>query len=508
MFYFYLTSRKDSLYLKIQVESRLFEIFQQRSRLSAYSLLTPLFHPFRSPDSDNLTGKDSFEYEGRRTVTERRIIGMMNSTYKVSKSKKKPIKQPLLNSKCKSLILLDSNKIKQDEQEKCKTTYNKIDYLKKIIELHESQNVKQYEQWLNSKFGAQLTDIRSLESTVQELMHTVEAIEQLRFCSGMSAQEAYKTVTMMKNEMKEFEANFHKQRDDFNNLNEEEAYKKFREQQDEAQEFFKKSENEFKETILRGAFESIYGTKKQWRSKTETYEEAFEEFKTEAEEENLDGDSDEDDFEDIFGSDEDDFEDIFGFNSKRQKEQNKHKEQPAFFSFEQQEEQNEALRLKDLYRSLARQLHPDVNHNSDPKKLDLWYQVQAAYEANDLSKLEVLSALSNMLDQSWNKIDTVSMLKKLANELKKTLSQLDKKINFIKKSPSWDFTKKQSNTKKMIAFEEKTRLKFTTELSNLSMKQKDLQAQLDLWSKPARPSCIGYHGIGERLSNLREFPVC
>ena len=93
-----------------------------------------------------------------------------------------------------------------------------------------------------------------------------------------------------------------------------------------------------------------------------------------------------------------------------------------------------------------------------------------------------------MLDQSWNKIDTVSMLKKLANELKKTLSQLDKKINFIKKGPSWDFTKKQSNTKKMIAFEEKTRLKFTTELSNLSMKQKDLQAQLDLWSKLPRPS--------------------
>ena len=412
----------------------------------------------------------------------------MNSTYKVGKSKKKPIKQPPLNSKCKALILLDSNKIKEDEQEKCRTTYNKIDSLKKIIELHESQNVKQYEQWLNSKFGAQLTEIRSLETAVQELMHTVEAIEQLRFCSGMSAQEAYKTVTMMKNEMKEFEANFHKQREDFNNLNEEEAYKKFREQQDEAQEFFKKSENEFKETILRGAFESIYGTKKQWRSKTETYEEAFEEFKKEAEEDNLGGDSNDDDFEDIFGSDEDDFEDIFGFNSKKQKEQNKHKEQPSLFSFEQEEEQNEDLRLKDLYRSLARQLHPDVNHNLDQNKLDLWYQVQAAYEENDLSKLEVLSALSNMLDQSWNKIDTVSMLKKLANELKQTLSQLDKKINFIKKGPSWDFTKKQSNAKKMITFEEKTRLKFSTNLSNLAMKQKDLQAQLDLWSKPARPS--------------------
>ena len=412
---------------------------------------------------------------------------MMNGTYKVNKSKKKPIKQPQLNSKCKALILLDSNKIKKDEQEKCSTTYKKIDSLKKIIELHESQNVKQFEQWLNSKFGAQLTEIRSLEAVVHELCHTVEAVEQLRFCSGMSPQEAYKTVTMMKNEVKEFEENFHKQRQDFSNLNEEESYKKFREQQDEAQEFFKKSENEFKEKILRGAFESIYGTKKQWRSKTENYEEAFEEFKKESEEDAAADNLDEDDFFNL-GPEYEDEEDIFGHDFNKQKDQNNNKTQASSFSSEQEELKNEDLRLKDLYRSLARQLHPDVNPNLDKKKLDLWYQVQAAYESNDLSKLEVLSALSNMLDQSWNKIDTVSMLKKLANELKQALSQLDKKIRFIKKDPSWDFSKKQANAKKMVAFEEKTRFKLTTDMLNLTIKQKNLQSQIEIWSKPARPS--------------------
>ncbi|MBX9837508.1 MAG: hypothetical protein K2X69_04230 [Silvanigrellaceae bacterium] len=404
---------------------------------------------------------------------------MIKSSGKVSSSKKNQPKKSNFNSKCRALILLNSNKIKQDEEDKCKDIYDKIDSLKKIIEFHESQNVTQYRQWLNSKFADQLTKIRILETDIQELLHTVKDIEDLHFCSGMSYQKAYETVIMMKKKLKDYEEKFHQQREEFKDLNDEELHKKFQEQKAQAEEFYTKSENEFKEKILRSSFESLYGSQKQWRSKKKSYEEAFEEFKKETLVEDFDDDLDEDDFFDFEANDDD--ENIFCFNSKKQ--QNKNKELHLFLSDDLEELPNQNLRLKELYRSMARQLHPDINPNLDSKKLDLWYQVQTAYEENDLSKLEVLSALSNMFDQSWNKIDSISMLKKLSTELNQTLSQLEKKIRSIKKCPSWDFLNKQTNSKKIHTFEERSRVKLSKDLSTLALKQRNLQDQLDSWSK-------------------------
>jgi hypothetical protein len=46
--------------------------------------------------------------------------------------------------------------------------------------------------------------------------------------------------------------------------------------------------------------------------------------------------------------------------------------------------------LKDLYKQLAKQLHPDVNTNLTDKQKELWHIVQQAYNNGDLEKLRAI----------------------------------------------------------------------------------------------------------------------
>ena len=46
--------------------------------------------------------------------------------------------------------------------------------------------------------------------------------------------------------------------------------------------------------------------------------------------------------------------------------------------------------LRKLYRELAKQLHPDVNHNLTEEQIKLWHLVKEAYENGDLEKLKSL----------------------------------------------------------------------------------------------------------------------
>lgn len=65
-----------------------------------------------------------------------------------------------------------------------------------------------------------------------------------------------------------------------------------------------------------------------------------------------------------------------------------HEEQLPDASRRRPERQPEKDRLKTLYRTLVRQLHPDGNRNQGWRERELWHEVQAAYQARDLDRLE------------------------------------------------------------------------------------------------------------------------
>ena len=53
-------------------------------------------------------------------------------------------------------------------------------------------------------------------------------------------------------------------------------------------------------------------------------------------------------------------------------------------------------RVKELYRRLVRRLHPDLRADGSAAVSGLWHEVQEAYEAGDVARMEILLALSDI----------------------------------------------------------------------------------------------------------------
>ena len=58
----------------------------------------------------------------------------------------------------------------------------------------------------------------------------------------------------------------------------------------------------------------------------------------------------------------------------------------------------EVKKIKEIFRSLAKKLHPDINKNLTKEEIELWNKVKEAYENNDLVSLIVLDGVISNLE--------------------------------------------------------------------------------------------------------------
>ena len=63
--------------------------------------------------------------------------------------------------------------------------------------------------------------------------------------------------------------------------------------------------------------------------------------------------------------------------------------------------------LRKVYRELAKQLHPDVNHELTPEQIQLWHLVKEAYEHGDLEKLKAFQIVYEKELSQTSKAETV-----------------------------------------------------------------------------------------------------
>ncbi len=97
-------------------------------------------------------------------------------------------------------------------------------------------------------------------------------------------------------------------------------------------------------------------------------------------------------------------------------------------------------RLTSLYRELAFALHPDQSDsNADPAKLELWHQVQAAAEARDLDRMEVLYAHMQVLVGELSPATPVSRLTALTQMYRSSRDALRRRIRTLRKTMEWGF---------------------------------------------------------------------
>lgn len=100
-------------------------------------------------------------------------------------------------------------------------------------------------------------------------------------------------------------------------------------------------------------------------------------------------------------------------------------------------------RLKELYRAVVRRLHPDTQKELTPKKVELWHQAQAAYEARNIEQLEVILSLCEIEDAGSAEKASLWVMKKIIQQFRSSLRQVRHQIASCRLDPAWNFSKRK-----------------------------------------------------------------
>jgi hypothetical protein len=106
---------------------------------------------------------------------------------------------------------------------------------------------------------------------------------------------------------------------------------------------------------------------------------------------------------------------------------------------EVEEERKVDARVKELYRSLVRRLHPDLRADASTAVSALWHEVQEAYAASDVARMEILLALSDIESNHLGNQTSVSQLRIVLAELERALRALEKSLLEAEGEEAWNF---------------------------------------------------------------------
>lgn len=140
--------------------------------------------------------------------------------------------------------------------------------------------------------------------------------------------------------------------------------------------------------------------------------------------------------------------------------------------------------LRKVYRELAKQLHPDVNHELTPEQIQLWYLVKEAYEHGDLEKLKAMQVVYEKELSQTSNAETVLTEEQITLRLallKEGIKVLQEQIIEIKqlfpftieatiKDDEWvnnETTKLKEELDKLKAYEEELTLQYQNMISFL-----------------------------------------
>jgi len=106
---------------------------------------------------------------------------------------------------------------------------------------------------------------------------------------------------------------------------------------------------------------------------------------------------------------------------------------------EVEEERKVDARVKELYRILVRRLHPDLRADASTAVSALWHEVQEAYAASDVPRMEILLALSDIESNQLGHQTSVSQLRVVRTELERALRALEKSLREAEGEDAWNF---------------------------------------------------------------------
>ena len=142
-------------------------------------------------------------------------------------------------------------------------------------------------------------------------------------------------------------------------------------------------------------------------------------------------------------------------------------------------------RLRELYRRLVRQLHPDMNGEFGSREREFWCEIQAAYRGRDLERLEAIAARIEIGLSSASREVPVGILLRITRDLRVAQESLRRQLAQLKREPAWRFSKRGED---LAAFEARRRRQLERELRDIRRELLECTAVLDeLARRAARP---------------------
>jgi hypothetical protein len=139
-------------------------------------------------------------------------------------------------------------------------------------------------------------------------------------------------------------------------------------------------------------------------------------------------------------------------------------------------------RVKEIYRTLVRRLHPDSRADNDASVSALWHEVQEAYQAGNLDRLEMLLALTDLQSNQTGPQTSLFQLKAALAELNRSLRALQKSLRAARREQAWNFARTSDHSE----LRERVRRELQSSEAELQGRVNELEQVLALMSAPLR----------------------
>lgn len=345
---------------------------------------------------------------------------------KITCKSKKHIQKGMPSANCTAIILLDSRKIKSEYHKKYLQIKNKFKKAKSQLELHEKEEIPAFGRWFRSSLLPMIEELKTIE---EETIKITDTLDQL-----------YKMWREKKwpNRFACYQA-FLKQKDTVKNENE------YYEQKND------KDNYQFSDEFYAGEnYDERDGDNRNHRRKK--FNDPFEDLKA---------------FlkfmlgEDFAAFDEDeDFYKIFDNPKTNPKTEKK---------------------MKDVYRTICRMLHPDTGVEFDAETSELWHEAQIAYQNKDIDRLEQILAVGEMKNLLPKRAATCSQILSAIKHYESGLSAIMSKIRKLKKTEEWGFLSWTDKKKEQKLKKFQNQLGF--QIFFMKSKLEKCKTELEEWQK-------------------------
>ncbi len=325
---------------------------------------------------------------------------------------------------CRALVPADGTAIRK----KIKAAYEKarreVDQSQRVLDQFQQQDQPQFTRWLNSHFGATLTELRELAAKLSADEALVMMVEDEVMFNGVSYARAYQRVTAPPPE-----------------------------QPESPPPPPPGGAGQGERGGRRNPFENPFGPEAGW-----------------------DDPNDPEDPLNAF------FEQLFGEGGPGRRPGGRPGNAPGESALgADAPPPPTAQRLKELYRTLVRLLHPDSQREMTPQKTEWWHQAQAAYEAGDVAQLEVILTLCEIGESGTTAHTSASLLQRITAQLKSSLRELKRQLTERRREPAWNFSTRPD--RHVLA--DQVRRQLTADLTLMRQRSQEMQRLIADWKAAA-----------------------